>query len=258
MRTLTLLFLIVILPVVLHAQEPSSDAVGSGEIPEEFEEMVRDLVERYEELRLLLREEMAKNANLYSQAEIDAAVSEIEDRLGGELAAANERIALLEAQRDALAGAVRLAEGEFMMHQGGGTQTAAELAAEVESLEATIASIEEESLFQVGATFSPAGTLGAIGILNLPQTNVSLLAGSNYLLREKEYNIVFGVTWSFLPARDISDRFARGRNDSPDVSPAPETPGGATGENDSGSDDAGASAPAGGDGSTAESSAGTE
>jgi hypothetical protein len=181
--------------------------------------MVRDLVDRYEELRLLLREEMAKNANLYSQAEIDAAVSEVENRLGAELTAANERIDLLEAQRDALAGALRLAEAEFMMHQGGGTQTAAELAAEVASLEETIASIEEESLFQVGATFSPAGTLGAIGIVNLPQTNVSLLAGTNYFLRDKEFNLMLGVTLSFLPAREISDRFARrGERDSDESS----------------------------------------
>ncbi len=219
MRTLTLLFLIVLVPAALIAQAPSSDAVETGEIPEEFEEMVRDLVDRYEELRLLLREEMAKNANLYSQAEIDAAVSEVEDRLGAELAAANERIDLLEAQRDALAGALRLAEAEFMMHQGGGSQTASELAAEVASLEETIASIEEESLFQVGATFSPAGTLGAIGIVNLPQTNVSLLAGTNYFLRDKEFNLMLGVTLSFLPAREISDRFARrGERDSDEPS----------------------------------------
>lgn len=221
MRTLTLLFLIVLVPAVLIAQVPSSDAVETGEIPEEFEEMVRDLVDRYEELRLLLRREIEKNANLYSQAEIDAAVAEVENRLKAELAAANERIALLEAQRDALSGAVRLAEAEFMMHQGGGTQTAEELAVEVESLRATIESIEEESLFQIGATFSPAGTLGAIGILNLPQTNVSLLTGTAYFLREQEFNLMLGVTLSFLPAREISDRFARrGSGDSDDPAAA--------------------------------------
>jgi hypothetical protein len=220
-RTLTLLFLIVLVPAVLIAQVPSSDAVETGEIPEEFEEMVRDLVDRYEELRLLLRREIEKNANLYSQAEIDAAVAEVENRLKAELAAANERIALLEAQRDALSGAVRLAEAEFMMHQGGGTQTAEELAVEVESLRATIESIEEESLFQIGATFSPAGTLGAIGILNLPQTNVSLLTGTTYFLREQEFNLMLGVTLSFLPAREISDRFARrGSGDSDDPAAA--------------------------------------
>jgi hypothetical protein len=220
-RTLTLLFLIVLVPAVLIAQVPSSDAVETGEIPEEFEEMVRDLVDRYEELRLLLRREIEKNANLYSQAEIDAAVAEVENRLNSELAAANERIALLEAQRDALSGAVRLAEAEFMMHQGGGTQTAEELAVEVESLRATIESIEEESLFQIGATFSPAGTLGAIGILNLPQTNVSLLTGTTYFLREQEFNLMLGVTLSFLPAREISDRFARrGSGDSDDPAAA--------------------------------------
>jgi hypothetical protein len=220
-RTLTLLFLIVLVPAVLIAQVPSSDAVETGEIPEEFEEMVRDLVDRYEELRLLLRREIEKNANLYSQAEIDAAVAEVENRLKAELAAANERIALLEAQRDALSGAVRLAEAEFMMHQGGGTQTAEELAVEVESLRATIESIEEESLFQIGATFSPAGTLGAIGILNLPQTNVSLLTGTTYFLREQEFNLMLGVTLSFLPAREISDRFGRrGSGDSDDPAAA--------------------------------------
>jgi hypothetical protein len=220
-RTLTLLFLIVLVPAVLIAQVPSSDAVETGEIPEEFEEMVRDLVDRYEELRLLLRREIEKNANLYSQAEIDAAVAEVENRLNAELAAANERIALLEAQRDALSGAVRLAEAEFMVHQGGGTQTAEELAVEVESLRATIESIEEESLFQIGATFSPAGTLGAIGILNLPQTNVSLLTGTTYFLREQEFNLMLGVTLSFLPAREISDRFARrGSGDSDDPAAA--------------------------------------
>ncbi|MFW5976016.1 MAG: hypothetical protein ACOCRY_01915, partial [Alkalispirochaetaceae bacterium] len=176
--------------------------------PEDYEAAVLDLVERYEEMRRRLRAEIERNAELYTQEELDAAVAEVQAELDETVA---ERAAI-EDERKALRRAVYDARQDALRYKAALAKVTSDFEEEIDTLETVIAGTEEESLIQVGATFSPAGTLGAIGILNLPQTNVSLLAGTNYILREQELNAVFGVTLSFLPQQHLVEGWERFRN----------------------------------------------
>ncbi|MFO8041584.1 MAG: hypothetical protein R6U25_00145 [Alkalispirochaeta sp.] len=118
----------------------------------------------------------------------------------------------MEDEHKALRRAVIEAREDSRSYKAALAKSRTDLQQEIATLQAVLDSTEEESLLQVGATFSPAGTLGAVGILNLPQTNVSLLAGTNYLLREQEFNAVFGVTLSFLPQQALIEGWERMRN----------------------------------------------
>lgn len=204
MRILPVIALLAVFSGTVVAQTPEL-IIESEEIPEDYEAAVLDLVERYEDMRQRLRVEIQRNSELYTQEELNAAVGEVQEELDQVIAdleaAENEhkalRRALNEAQEDSLEYKAALAKSRTDFEE------------EIATLRAVIDGTEEESLFQVGPTFSPAGTLGAVGILNLPQTNVSLLAGTNYILREQELNAVFGVTFSFLPQQALREGWER-------------------------------------------------
>lgn len=195
---------VILLSAVSLAPAQDSDGAASDEDAYlEYEEAIRDLVERYEETRELLRREIERNADLYTQEELDDAVTAVEGSLGAELTEARTRLEELEDAVKGLRVSLKNAQDEARGFKADLAKTVADSDQEVAGLESTLAAIEEESLIQVGATFSPAGSLGAIGILNLPDTNVSLLAGADYALRDRAVSARFGVTLSFLPQQQI-------------------------------------------------------
>lgn len=211
-------------------------AVGLGvsaqdlDLPPEYEERVRDLVERFEEARRLLREQIQLNADLYSQEEIDAATAELEERL----ARAEERTALIEQEYKALLDAFKAAEAESLRYKEELARTRSELETEIQTLNAVLDTSELEDMIQIGPTFSTAGSLGVVGLVNLPGTNLSLLSQLDYVLREREARTIFGVTFSFVEQGTLVEsweRFlARRRNridetKAPEIDPAEEAAG---------------------------------
>lgn len=208
MRILTVIALLAVMSAPAVAQTPELVISETEEIPEDYEAAVLDLVERYEDMRQRLRREIERNSELYTQAELDAAVAEVQ----GDLDEALAELEAVEDEHKALRRAVIEAREDSLSYKAAMAKSRTDLRQEIATLQAVLDGTEEESLLQVGATFSPAGTLGAVGILNLPQTNVSLLAGTNYLLRDQEFNAVFGVTLSFLPQQTLVEGWERMRN----------------------------------------------
>ncbi|MEX2444306.1 MAG: hypothetical protein WD492_11905 [Alkalispirochaeta sp.] len=205
MRIVSVFALLFVLSATLAAQTPELVISETEEIPEDYETAVLDLVERYEEMRRRLRAEIERNAELYTQEELDAAVVEVQQELDHVLA----QLEAAEDEHKALRRALDDERQDALRYKAALAKSRADFDEEIDTLETVIAGTEEESLIQLGATFSPAGSLGALGILNLPQTNVSLLAGTNYLLREQELNAFFGVTLSFLPQQVLRERWER-------------------------------------------------
>jgi hypothetical protein len=182
----------------LHAQEEI-------EIPEQYQDRIRDLVERFEEARRLLREQIQLNADLYTQEEIDAAIARLEEAA----AAAEERARLIEAEYKALFEAFKAAEADSLRYKEELAKTRAELTQEVETLQAVLRTTEVEDMIQVGPTFSASGSLGVLGLLNLPGTNLSIVAQTDYILREREARAIFGVTFSFVEQGTLVERWER-------------------------------------------------
>jgi len=207
-RIVSVIALLAVLSATVVAQAPELVISDSDNLPEDYEAAILDLVERYEDMRQRLRAEIERNSELYTQEELDAAVGEVQAELDATVA----ELAAIEDERKALRRAVDEERLDALRYKAALAKVRSDLGEEVDTLETVIAGIEEESLLQVGATFSPAGTLGAVGIINLPQTNVSLLAGTNYILREQELNAVFGVTLSFLPQQRLVEGWERLRN----------------------------------------------
>lgn len=205
MRIVSVIALLAFITVTVAAQTPELVISDSDDLPEDYEAAVLDLVERYEDMRQRLRAEIERNADLYTQEELDAAVADVQDELDATLA----ELAAIEDERKALRRAVHDERQDALRYKAALAKVQSDFDEEIDTLEAVIAGTEEESLFQLGATFSPAGTLGVIGLLNLPQTNVSLLAGTNYILREQEVNAFFGVTLSFLPQQALREGWER-------------------------------------------------
>lgn len=196
-----------LLPPPVHSQMvPPFVDVDSG-IPRELEETIRDLVERYESVRALLREQIRINESLFSREEIERAVADLEE----ELSHARERIAALEDElvqnrlqrQEALDEA---AEARLDRDAARG-----ELEFEMRIYREVVESTEVERLLQIGPVFSPQGEIGLLGLVNIPGTNFSVLGGANYRLQEQDYRTFFGATLSFIPQRNLAERWARRR-----------------------------------------------
>jgi len=73
-----LLILILVLSGIsfLSAQNIRGMDVPEAQIADEYEDAVRDLVDRYEELRILFREQIQINADLYSEEEMNKMTAE--------------------------------------------------------------------------------------------------------------------------------------------------------------------------------------
>ncbi len=180
---------------------------GQTEISDALEETVRDLVERYESIRALLREQIRINETLFSREEIDNAVAGLEE----ELSLARERISTLEDELVRADEERRQALEDTALAQQERAQIQAELDREVAVYQGVIENLEVERILQVGPTFSPQGEVGLVGLINLPGTNLSLLAGGNYRLREQDFRTTFGATLSFFPQRNLVESWQRRR-----------------------------------------------
>lgn len=207
-RTIGIAVFTLAIPAAALFQAPAiaaQEAFDLDAIPSEYEDTIRDLVERYEEMRSLLREQIQRNTDLYSQAEIDAAVADLEAEV---LALETENAALRNDFKRLLV-AKKNAENETERFKDLYAKTRSDLTAEITTLDGVISSIEEETLLQIGATFSPEGRLGGIGILNLPGSNVSLITEGLYDLREKRVTTAFGIGFGLLPQRTIVEGYHR-------------------------------------------------
>ncbi len=178
---------------------------GAQEIPAEYEERIRDLVERFEEARRLLREQIQINADLYSQAEVDALIADLDARVED----AEARALVVEREYKALLGAFKYAEEEARLAKAELVRTREELQLEVATMETVLNATEVENMFQIGPTFSLDGSLGVLGLFNLPGTNVSLVSQLDYVLREREARTIFGVTFSFVEQGTLVENWER-------------------------------------------------
>lgn len=179
---------------------------GTG-IPPEYEAAVIDLVERYEELRRILREQIQLNDRLYTEEEIDAQLAD----LRRQLQAGQRENAQLRRQYKMVVDTLKRVQDEELALRDELAKTRIDLGVEIETLEDVIASIEEENLFQLGPTFSASGRVGGIGIFNLPATNLSLVFSADYALRDRDFATFFGATFSAVPQRSIVEAFERVR-----------------------------------------------
>ncbi|MFW6229312.1 MAG: hypothetical protein ACOC2V_07605 [Alkalispirochaeta sp.] len=209
---LAVFFLTMILlgvPGSLFSQTAPGPALADTEgIPVEYEDTIRDLVERYEEVRTLLREQIQINTELYSRDEIDAATAE----LRAEVEELEEENASLRQDYKAVLVAAKNADAETRRAKAELTKMRTGLGGEINTLERVIASIEEERLLYVGGTFSPAGRIGLLGQINLPGTNVGLLTEGVYDLRDRKFTTAFGISFGFFPQRSIVEGWERLRN----------------------------------------------
>lgn len=219
-RTLFIVTMILIVSVSpAAAQEVPGPALsGVGEIPPEYEQTVRDLVERYEQMRAMLREQIRRNTELFSQQEIDTATAELD----AEVERLESENASLRRDYKALIAETKLARQYASAFKDELVKTRATLSGEIGSLEHALASIEEETLLNIGGTFSPAGRVGAFGQINLPGTNVGLIVEGIYDLREREATTAFGVSFGLLPHSSIVEAFRRNRPQSPRSQTEPE------------------------------------
>jgi predicted Zn-ribbon and HTH transcriptional regulator len=192
----------------LWAQDDGLRSFALDDIPEEYERSIRDLVERYEEARTLLREQIRRNSELYTRQELDNAVADLED----EMARLEEENEDLRREYKTMLVTAKNYRDDAYTFKNDAIKKESGLNREIATLEGTLDSIEEENLFQLGATFSPAGRIGAIGLLNLPGTTVSLVTEGIYDLRDKEFTTAFGVAFGFLPQRAIVEGYQRVRN----------------------------------------------
>jgi hypothetical protein len=189
-------------PIVI--EEPRQ-VQQSDEMSRTHEETIRDLVERYEDMRERLREALRRNEDLYSRAELDDAVRDLEAKLQR----AEERSRVLEARLKDITARQRIAEERARRYKILLVKGEAELRGDLEAARWVSRTVQAENLFQVGSTFSPAGTMGLVGIINLPGSRLSLLGGADYHLRSQEWMGVFGFTLGFLSQRTIVDALAR-------------------------------------------------
>lgn len=194
--------------IVFGQTVPGPALADTAGIPEEYEDTIRDLVERYEEVRTLLREQIRLNTELYSQGEIDAATAELRAEVE-ELQRVNDS---LRQDYKAVLVTAKNADAETRRAKAELTKTQTGLTGEINTLERVIASIEEEQLLHVGGTFSPAGRVGLLGQINLPGTNVGLLTEGVYDLRDREFTTAFGISFGFFPQRSIVEGWERLRN----------------------------------------------
>ena len=193
------------------------------DIPEEYQDRIRDLVERFEEARRLLREQIQRNSQLYSQEEVDTLTADLE----AQLAHALERTAAIEREYKALLDAFKAAEEESLRYKEELEKTREDLGLELATMQAVLRSAELEDMLQIGPTFSTEGSLGVLGVLNLPGTNLGFVTQFDYVLREREMRTLFGVTFSFLEQGALVEwweRFLARRRNREESKAVPEAP----------------------------------
>ncbi len=194
-------------PAFLHAQMVPPFVDDTESMSPALRETIEDLVERYEDLRTRLREQIRINETLFSREEVDRLLAELEE----DLSLARQRIAELEDELVVANVARQDALDEAEAARARRDEAEEELQREVAVYQGVLENLEVERLLQAGPTFSPDGEIGAIALLNLPGTNLSLLGGVNYRLRERDFSTMFGATLSFFPQRNLVESWQRRR-----------------------------------------------
>lgn len=189
----------------------------------EYEERLRDMVNRFEEARDLLRRQVDENQALRREnAELRHRLQELrEERNQLEEMTANERVATLQSrlreERELKEALIRKLKASIWANE--------RLEARLKKAEGTQFVVqddfidileyrEEQKLFQVGSGFSPSGYMNGLFMVNIPETPLGLFAETNYHFREKDWDYSVGVQFRFGRFTEIL-RFLTAREQSP-------------------------------------------
>lgn len=218
--------LLVLLGTVLTCARLSAQTTvelpNIDEVPPEIEQTLRELVERFEQTRDLLREQIQLNEQLFTQAEVDALIIDIR---AGAAAIAEENQALRqELKRLAVIAKNASDRAQDFKNELVKVQLAA--AASVRALQATLDAVEDETLLQLGPVFSPSGSLGMFGIVNLPASPVGLYSQFDYQVQTQQTKFGFGLSFALVPQGSLialwQRMFSRGdRGQAPEAATPP-------------------------------------
>mgnify|MGYP006288931275 CR=1 FL=1 len=205
-RTALLLpLLLLLIAVPLLSQDAGSSGATSEQI-RQYEERLRDMVNRFEETRELLRQQIDQNETLQREnAELRQQLETVrEERNELEGMSADERVASLESQlrraeqlNDAL---IRKLKGSIEQNtrlQERLKKSRSEREAVRDDFLDLVELREEQKLFQIGTGFSPQGYINGIALLNIPEAPLGLFVESNYRFREKKWAYAVGVQLRF-------------------------------------------------------------
>lgn len=215
-----LLLLLTLAPVWSQTQDTRQPR---AEEIREYEERLRDMVNRFEEARELLRRQIDENRALRREnAELRQQLESLrEERNQLEEMTEDERIEMLRANlreerelRNALIRKLKSAVDEndrleARLKKAEGSH----LAAQDDFIE-ILEFREEQKLFQAGTGFSPSGYMNGLFLVNIPETPLGLFAETNYHFREKEWNYSVGVQFRFGQFTEIL-RFLAPEEESP-------------------------------------------
>ena len=183
----------------------------------QYEERLREMVNRFEEARELLRREIAENQALRREnSELRQRLESVrEERNQLESMSGDERIAELQANlresrdlNDALIRKLKhtVAEGRRLEARLKKAEQQRGLVQDdfLDLLEHR----EEQKLVQVGTGFSPSGYMNGLFMVNIPDSPIGLFAETNYRFREKDWSYSVGVQFRFLNWTDLLGVFA--------------------------------------------------
>ncbi|WP_076488556.1 hypothetical protein [Alkalispirochaeta americana] len=128
-----------------------------------------------------------------------------------ELAQAYQRLARVEQQLKEAVVLHRRAEDRALRYKTTLLKTEGGLLQELDTQQRVLEALPVERLLQVGATFSPEGSLGALGMIALPGTPLSVISGVDYDFREKEISTRFGVMVGLFSQRTLVEPWVRSR-----------------------------------------------
>ncbi|MFW5811760.1 MAG: hypothetical protein ACOCWS_02160 [Alkalispirochaetaceae bacterium] len=222
-RRTALVLTLLLLPALGFAQtgeseEPSPSApVEESEAIRQYEQRLRSMVNRFEQTRELLRQQIEENEALRREnsdlaQQLDA-VSRQRDQIEG--MSDDERVAALQGEVREL----QLLNDSLTEKLKGRVEenrrlTARLKKAEAEQLEAQDEIVElvdlreEQKLLQVGAGFSPNGYMNGLFLVNIPETPLGLFAETNYRFREKEWSYSVGVQFRFAALTNLINLFS--------------------------------------------------
>lgn len=207
--TVTLFFLFALVATGPISAQTNNDLVSNPpNLSPDVEEQISGLVQSYEQLRTLLREQIARNRDLVSQAEIQKAVDDLE----AELDEAEARVAILEQMYKTTLDDLKRAEREIVAQKGLIEAIQVDAALEIDTLERVVANTEEERIVLLGPTFSTSGTIGAIGVFNLPSTSVGALGAIDFEPRTRTFRTHVGITVGIFRQRPLVEAWERFRN----------------------------------------------
>lgn len=215
-RTALLLTLFLLFLVTPAWSQDQGRTISEEEI-RQYEARLREMVNRFEEARELLREEIAENEALREEnAELQRELRQIrEERERLEGMSDDQRIAELrrevdsaERLNDALVRKLKatLAEGDRL--EALLKKAQADREAVRDDLLTRLDLREEQKLFQIGTGFSPQGYINGLVLFNIPRTALGLFGETNYRFREREWSYSVGVQLRFGSLTGLLGLFA--------------------------------------------------